>query len=276
MVVKSLKCLYRSPVPCYVTGWYLIFNVVTLTNILVTWPWHVYTGTCHAIFDTWYPTSVLSMLYLPPDIGHRYLPCYICQWYQTTVLAMLYLTHDTGHRYLPRYIWHMIPDTGTCHAILATWYRTPVLAMLYLPTWYRTPVLAMLYLTHDTGHRYLPCYIWHMISDTGTCHAIFDTWYRTSVLAMLCLTLDIWHRFLTCYTCHLIYDTGTWHMLSPSPSTLDLILWPLIGYYYTWYLYYRAYYDYHFYRDLAWLLYYYQTSGTPVLLNSCTLHCYSC
>ena len=138
----------------------------------------------------------------------------------------------------------------------------------------------MLYLTHDIGHRYLPCYIWHMIPDTGTFRAIFDIWYLTPVLTMLYLILDIWHQYLTCYTCHLIYDTGTWHMLSPSPSTLDLILWPLIGYYYTWYLYYRAYYDYHFYRDLAWLLYYYQTSGTPELLyfwNPVLLYsCISC
>ena len=164
------------------------------------------------------------MLYLTHDTWYQYL---------TPVLIMLYLTHDTWHQYLPCYIWHMIPYTGTCHTIFDTWYLTPVLA----------------------------CYIWHMITDTGTFHAIFDTWYRTPVLAMLYLTLDIWHRYLTCYTCHLIYDTGTWHMLLPGPSTLDLILCLLTGYYYTWHLYYLAY---------SWLLYCYQIFGTPELLYSWT------
>jgi len=89
------------------------------------------------------------------------------------------------------------PDN--CHAILNTWYLTPVLAMLYL--------------THDTWRRYLPCYIWHMVSDTDTCHAIFNTWYLTPVLAMIYLTHDIWHRYLPCYTWHLIYDTGTCHAI---------------------------------------------------------------
>ena len=138
---------------------------------------------------------------------------------------------------------HMIPDTGTCHAIFDTWYRTSILAML----------------------------IWYMIPDTGTYHAIFNPWYWTPALAMLYLTYDTWHRHLPCYIWHMISDTGTWHMLSPGPSTLDLILWPLTRYYYTWHLYYRAYYDYHFYGDLAWLLYCYQTSVTPELLYSWTL-----
>jgi len=102
-------------------------------------------------------------------------------WYLTLILTMLYLTHDSRHRYLPCYIWHMIPDTGTCHAIFDTWY----------------------------SNRYLPCYIWPMIPDTGTCHAIFDTWYPTLVLAMLYLTYDTWHRYLPCYTWHMIYNIGT-------------------------------------------------------------------
>ena len=140
---------------------------------------------------------------------------------------MLYLTY--------------VPDTGTYHVIFDTWYSTPVLVMLYL--------------THDTGHRYLPCYIWHLIYYTDIWYAILATRYITPVFDILYLPPDIWHRYLTCYTCHLIYDTGTWHMLSPGPSTLDLILWPLTGYYYTWHVYYLVY---------AWLLYYYQTSGNPV------------
>ena len=101
---------------------------------------------------------------------HRYI---FDIWYRTPILAMLYLTDDTGHRYLPCYIWHMILDTGTCHAIFDPWYRAPILAMLYL--------------THDIWHRYLPCYIWHMISDTDTCHAILDTWYPTPAI------LDTWY-----------------------------------------------------------------------------------
>ena len=149
---------------------------------------------------------------------------------------MLYLTPDTWNRYLPCYIWPMIPDT----------------------------VLAMLYLTHDIRHRYLPCYIWHMTPDTGTC--------------MLYLTHDIWHQYSTCYTWHLIPDT--WYMtpkinmLSLGTSTLDMILWHLIGDYYTWDLYYLAY---------SWILLLQRLgmiiillpdiwySWTPVLLNSCIL-----
>jgi len=159
----------------------------------------------------------------------------------------------------------MISDTGTCHAIFDTWYL----------------------------HRYLPCYIWHMISDTGTCHAIFDTWYLTPVLTMLYLTLDIRHRYLTCYTWHLISDIGTWHVITWHliPDTWYMILdnwhaithltcFHLILVHLTWY------YDtwlvtitpdtcitWHImiiYRDLAWLLYCYQSSGTPELLYSWT------
>jgi len=65
----------------------------------------------------------------------------------------------------------------------------------------------------DMLHRYLPCYIWHMILETSTCHAIFDTWHRISLFDMLCLPHDIWHRYLTCYTCHMIYYTGIWHTM---------------------------------------------------------------
>jgi len=118
--------------------------------------------------------------------------------------------------------------------------QTLVLAMFDI--WYWRPILAMLYLTYDTRDQYLPCYIWHMILETNTCHAIFDTWHMISVLAMLYLTLDIWHRYLTCYICHMIYNT--WY-LAPD----------------TWLLYYLAY---------AWLLlpdiWYSCISCIPVLL----------
>ena len=144
--MKSLICLCCFPVPCYVTGWYLVFDVATLTDLLVTWSWYIYTGTCHAYYlisDTgtcrailiiWYLIPVLTMLDLLLDIWHRYLPC---------------LSLDI--------------DTGTCHAILIIWYLIPILVMLV--TWYR--------------YRYMPCYTYYLISDTGTCHAILllDTWH---------------------------------------------------------------------------------------------------
>ena len=131
------------------------------------------------------------------------------------------------------------PDT--CHAILNTWYLTPILAMLYL--------------TLDIWHRCLSCYIWHLISDTGTCHVILDPWYPTLVLDMLSLT---WHAIthLTCY--HLILVHLTWYcdtwLVTVIPGTCIIL----------------NIHDYHFYRDLAWLLYCYQTSGTPELLYSWT------
>jgi len=130
------------------------------------------------------------------------------------------------------------------------------------------------YLTLICIHRYLPCYIWHMIPDTSTCHAILIIWYLIPVLAMLYLLL--------------ISDTGAWHatlitwyltpiltmlyltidMLSPGTSIFDLILWHLTGYYNTWHLYLFAY---------SWLSLftgtwhdYYIITRHLVLLNSCT------
>ena len=129
MVVKSLICLCRSPVPCDVIGWYLIFDVVS----------------------------------------HRHIS-YLTLTYVYLILGLLYLTYNTRHRYLPCYIWHMIPDTGTCQAILIIWYLTSVLAMLV--TWYR--------------YRYMPCYTYYLISDTSTCHAILIACY----LAPNIVTLD--------------------------------------------------------------------------------------
>ena len=112
MIVKSLKCLYRSPVPCYVTVWYLIFDVVTLTDILVIWSWHVYTGTCHAILIIRYLTPVLVMLYLTPDVRHRYLTCYhsfdmLSPGTRIFDLILWLLTgyYYTGHQYFFAYSW---------------------------------------------------------------------------------------------------------------------------------------------------------------------------
>jgi len=101
-------------------------------------------------------------------------------------------------------------------------------------------ILVMPCLTLDIWHRYLPCYTYYLISDTGICYAMFITWYLIPVLTMLYLLCDIWYRYLPCYTYYLISDTGTCHamlitwyltpvlvMLSPVTSTLDLILWHL-------------------------------------------------
>ena len=137
MVVKSLKCLYRSPVPCYVTGWYLIFDVATLTDILVTWPWHVYTGTCHAILITWYLTPVLAMLYLTLDIRHRYWTCYhsldiLSHGTSTLDLILWYMT---GYYY----IWHMY---YFAYSWLSSLREIGMIIILLPDIWYSwTPVL---------------------------------------------------------------------------------------------------------------------------------------
>ena len=103
------------------------------------------------------------------------------------------------------------------------------------------------YLTLTCIYRYLPCYTYYLISDTGTCHTMLITWYMISVLAVLCLLLDIWYRYLPCYTYRLIPDT--WYCGT-------CIILHIHGYY--------------FYGDLAWLLYCYQIFGTPELLYSWT------
>ena len=115
----------------------------------------------------------------------------------------------------------LIPDVVTLTDILVTW-------SWHVYTWY------------------LPCYTKHLISDTGTCHAILDTWYLTLVLDMLSLT---WHAItrLTCY--HLVLVHLTWYC----GTCIILHI-----------------HAYHFYGDLTWLLYCYQTSGTPELLYSWT------
>ena len=129
------------------------------------------------------------------------------------------------------------------------------------------------YLTLICIHRYLPCYTYYLISDTGTCHVILITWYLTPVLVMLYLSLNIWHRYLPCYTYHLISDTDTCHAtlrhltychLVPihltwycdtwldtiTPDTIRLCIFMIIAF------------------TRTWLLYRYQTFGTPELLYS--------
>jgi len=159
-------------------------------------------------------------------------------------------------------IWLLIPDT---------WYLTLVLDMLTLDTWY---------LTLDIWHQYLTCYhltpdTWHLISDTGiwhvdTWHLILDTWYLIPVLDMLSLDTNTWHLIydtwqLTCY--HLIIDICYHLVLAYLTWNCDIWLNTIIpGTCITLHIH-----DYHFYGDLAWLLYCYQTSSTPELQYSWTL-----
>jgi len=167
--------------------------------------------------------------------------------YLTPVFAMLYLT-----------------------PIIVMLYLTPVIAMLYSP-----PIFAMLHLTRDiwhrhsvftpvlgiyTGtqylHRHLACYTWYVIYDSGTWYLHWHSIYRPGT----------WYVILDTCTWHTVYDmlscgtnTLTWHRDSwPDTTTPDTcIIWHI--------------HDYHFYGDLAWLLYYYRIFGTPELLYSCIL-----
>ena len=97
------------PCQCHSSFYYLIYDVVTLTDILIIWHWYV-------ILDTWYPTLALDMLYLTPDTWHL-IPdtgtwhVILDTWYLTLTLDMLYLTLDIWHRHLTCYIWHPILDT---------------------------------------------------------------------------------------------------------------------------------------------------------------------
>jgi len=141
---------------------------------------------------------------------------------------------------------------------------------------------------------------WHIILWLLLTHLIPDTWYLIPVLDTWYLTLDIWHLYLTCYhltpdTWHLIYDTWqltcyhliliyaiTWYWhIWPDIMTPDWILLHLTPVLHCIFMIITV------TRTLTWLLYYYQTSGTPVLLNpytpellylmySCPLHCFSC
>ena len=124
----------------------------------------------------------------------------------------------------------------------------------------------MLYLTHDTWHRYLPCYIWHMIPDTGTWHAILIIWYLTPVLVMLYLLLNILSGGIS---------TLTWHrdpwLDTTTPDTCiiwDLILWHLYHIAYSWLLLLQRLDYYIVTRYLVLLNSYTPEPLTPVLLNS--------
>jgi len=107
-------------------------------------------------------------------------------------------------------------------------------------------------------------------------YLIYDLWHRHSVftpaLDMLYLIPVPQHLiFRHQYLIYVILDTCSWHpvydMLSCGTSTLTWQRDPWLDTITpdTWIIWYIH--DYHFYGDLAWLLYYYQTL---VLLNSCT------
>ena len=127
-----------------------------------------------------------------------------------------------------------LPDTW--HAI--TWYLIPGI-------WCRHLILDMLSL--DT---------WHLISDT---------WYLTCYL-LIYLTPDIWQLMID----RLSLDT--WPMLSLGTDTLDLMLWHLSRYYYTWHLYYIVYSWLSLLQRLDMIIILLSDiwySWTPVFLNPC-------
>ena len=148
--MKSLISLCRSHVPCYVTGWYLVFDVATLTDILVTWPGYVYTGTCHAY-------------YLISDTGTCHAILII--WYLITVLAMLCLSFDIWYQYLPCYTYYLICAIGTCHAILIACYLT--LDIITFDTWH---AITRYWYTWPDFVALVLFYIFMTITFTGTWH----------------------------------------------------------------------------------------------------------
>jgi len=108
----------------------------------------------------------------------------------------------------------------------------------------------------------------HLIFDTDTWHLIPDTWYLTLALDMLSLNTwylisDTWR--LKCY--HLIldicYHLVLIHLTWCCDTWLDSITHDTCI---TLHIH-----DYHFYGELTWLLYCYQTSGTPEFLYNWTL-----
>jgi len=133
-----------------------------------------------------------------------------------------------------------------------TWYLT---FDIWHQHWY--VILDIWSLVLDIWHRHLICYTWHLISGT---------WYLIPVFDMLHLTPDTWHLIhntwqLTCYhlTCfHMVLAHLTWYC----DTWLDTIIPDTCIILHIHY--------YHFYGDLAWLLYCYQASGTPELLCSWT------
>ena len=171
---------------------------------------------------------------------------------------------------------YLILSIWCCDSHWCISYLTLICIHRYLPCllfdiWYRYLSCYTYYLIIDTGtchvrlitwyrHRYMSCYTYCLISDTGTCHAIHITWYLTPVLAMLYLLFDIWHRYLSCYTYYLI----CFHVVQvhwPDIVTLNTLP-PLIPVLYGIFMTITF--------TGTWLLYCYQIFGTPELLYSWT------
>ena len=141
------------------------------------------------------------------------------------------LTLDIWHRYLTCY--HLTPDAW--YLTLDDWHAITYLTCFHM-------VLVHLIWCYDTWLDYY--YTWHLISATGTWYVILDIWH---------LIYDTWH--LTCF--HMVLVHLTWYC----DTWLDTIVLDACI---TLHIH-----DYHFYGDLAWILYCYQIFGTPVLLNLC-------
>ena len=175
-----------------------------------------------------YLILLIAMLYLIPIIAMLYLILLIVMLYLTSIIAMLYLTlifallhltrdilHRYSHRHLARYTWYMIYDTGTQYL-----HRHSVLI----------PTLAMLYSPLDMWHRYLTCYIYHLIYITR--YLPWYTWHLTSVLPdifMIIMWPDIWHSCISCtpVSPELLYS---W---TPEIGRLLTLLLILYSWYYT-------------------------------------------
>jgi len=83
---------------------YLIYDVVTLTDILITWRWYVILDTWPLTLDPWH--RYLTYYHLTPDIWHLTIDMLsLDTWH------MLSLSTDT----LDRILWHL---TGYCY----TWH----------------------------------------------------------------------------------------------------------------------------------------------------------
>jgi len=84
---------------------------------------------------------------------------------------------------------------------------------------------------------------WHLMPGTDTWHLLSDTWRLTCYH----LILDICYHLVLI---HLTWCCDTWLEIITLDTCITLSI-----------------HEYRLYGDLTWLLYCYQTSGTPVFLN---------
>jgi len=182
-----------------VSGEYFLIHLKINALVFIAWNWYVDILACLALIivvliheyhamrvNIWCCTRYL------PDPRHVILDT----WHLTLNLDLLYLTYDLWHQHTV-----FILVLGMLHLIYDLWYWHSVF----------TPALGMLHLIYDIWHWYFPCYIWHMISDTGICHIWhrhlqWYIWHRY-------LPCYIWHRYLPCYIWHMIPDIGSCHVI---------------------------------------------------------------